>query len=95
MRKIYCGYSGKEISEEEAKKTSLAEYSYDSPETALNDLIIKGGNMKFYWKTSDKIKEITEPIIHKGVKLESYITYGKHVFLNMMGFYAYVGEMSE
>jgi len=94
MKKI-LDYYGKEINEEEAKKTACAEYQYDDAKEALIDLILDRKSRKFHYETTNKISEITKPLIHKGLKLEAYIVWNKHVFINMAGFYLYSGEISE
>ena len=95
MKKIIDGFSGKEITEEEAKKTACAEYQYDDPKEALVDLVLDNVTRKFHWETAKKIEEITEKINYKGVKLEGYFVWGKYVFLNLAGFYHYSGKTNE
>ena len=95
MRKIFDGYSRKEITEEQAKETACAEYQYDDAIDALLDLMVERTSRKFCWETVKKIEDVTEKLNYKGLKLTGYFTWGKHVFFTLAGFYQYSGETTE
>ncbi|GAG64315.1 unnamed protein product [marine sediment metagenome] len=92
MKKI-LDYYGKEITEEQAKQTSLAEYKYDNAEEALIDLIIEKETLKFHWQTSGEVEKIKKDIYHKGVKLDNYFEWNDHVFMSMMGYFVCIDKI--
>jgi len=73
----------------------LTEFEFPTGEEALT-VIIKnklGFKPKLGWRTNDMIGKIAEPVIYGGHNLQSYFTWNNNLFMQMMGFYAFIGEM--
>ena len=73
------------------------EYKFSTGEEGLTAIMdfdkTKCITPRIHWETVMLIDKIVKPVIHGGLRLDSYFTWNNNLFMRIMGYYMFVGEM--